>query len=345
MSMQRARIYRDFFSATTIAWLFAGCSVFDERLLEPEPAESDQRLAVADHLSCDAPLNESVNAYRTLDMSEYDNSLAVLPNCLGEVSAPGNDTFFGVEMQEGEKWHFHVQVTAESIDPVIYVLDNCSDSRSCRDTHWGINACGEGENEHFSFVPPASGRYYVGIDSLTSGGEPIQVFAVRAECGNLVKEHSEFCDDGNDDPLDGCHQCRPVLQGDGPEVEPNDGPLDPNLIRLTEGLGTIQITGALGGRCDFDFFQLEVPEDVRTTVSLSGVTECSRVDLQLRRPADPNPFSVLAVADAAEDCPIIDSSELSAGTYLVRVASRRQLGLHAGPLDYAIEINLEPLEP
>jgi len=342
MSTSRVRFALSSFRSTVLFAALGACNVFDESLLEAEPpAETEPALAVSDALRCDAPSNESVNAYRKLDLSRYDNNLSALPSCLGELDAPGNDTFFAVDMSEGEKWHFHVQVTSATVDPVIYVLDSCSDSRSCRDTLWGINACVEGENEHFSFIPPSSGRYFVAIDSLVSGGEPIEVFAVRAECGNLVKEHSEFCDDGNDDPSDGCHLCRPMLFQDGAEAEPNDGPLDPNVISFPEGSGSIRLAGTLGSRCDYDFFQLEIPEDAHATIALSGVTDCSRVDLQLQRPHAANPFDVEGAP--SDECPSLDTTALTAGTYLVRVASRREPGLPSSATDYVLNVTLEPL--
>lgn len=45
------------------------------------------------------------------------------------------------------------------------------------------------------------------LSSVTAGcsDDPAEPAGV---CGNGVVEHFEECDDGNDDPLDGCHQCR-----------------------------------------------------------------------------------------------------------------------------------------
>jgi hypothetical protein len=295
---------------------------------------------VSDLLACDAPRNESLNEYRQVDTSRFESDLATLPNCLGETPAPGNDTFFAVDMLEGQKWHFHAKVASDAIDPAIYVLDSCSDERSCQNTYFGINACGPGENEHFSFIAPISGRYYVGIDSLLAGGEPIDVYAVHAECGNLVKEHSEFCDDGNADPLDGCHQCRPVVLLDRAEIEPNDGPLDANLVRFVDGSGRREITGTLGSHCDFDFFELEVPPSTLASVSFGGDVDCGRVHLETREPGAPNPFAV-PEADPRSPCALADPTPLPAGTYLVRVAARREPGLGPLGLDYTLEIDIQ----
>lgn len=322
----------------------SGCKVFDEDLLVEEGphTHSGDELAVADELSCEAPANESVNAYRRVDLGAYANDLGNLPNCLGELAAPGNDTFFAVDMDAGSKWHFHVRVQSSAIDPVIYVMDSCSDSRSCQDTYFGINACPEGGNEHFSFVAPVAGRYYVALDSLNEGGEPVDVFAVRADCGNLVKEHSEYCDDGNDDPLDGCHQCRPVLLVDRGEIEPNDGPLDGNLMRIAEdGFGTRRITGTLGSRCDFDFYELQVPPGASTSVSLGGDVDCGRAELELRSPDEPHPFAV-SDAQPGSACTPIEDLTLAAGTYLLRVASKRHASADLPPVDYVLEVRVEP---
>lgn len=325
----------------------SGCKVFDESLLEEsEPTdgmdpveEPDPALAVTDPLVCDAPLVESVNAYRRVDLTELGDDLPALPNCLGGAPAPGNDAFFAVDMVVGQKWHFHVQVSSPAIDPAIYVLDSCSDSRSCQNTHFGINACGPGQNEHFSFLAPATGTYYVGVDSLIAGGEAVNVFAVNAECGNLTKEHSEYCDDGNDDVLDGCHRCRPVILADGSETEPNDGPLDPNLIHFPDGFGHRRVTGTLSG-CDFDFFEIEVPAGARTSVAFGEGVDCGRAELELRRPGDPKPFAV-SDADPGAECPVVDGEALEPGTYLVRVASRREVGLDLPSLDYTLDIAIE----
>jgi cysteine-rich repeat protein len=333
-------------SLVSLAVALSGCKVFDESLIDDEPEGMEPppgggELSVSDLLACDAPRNESLNEYRQVDTSRFENDLSTLPNCLGETPAPGNDSFFAVDMLEGQKWHFHAKVASEAIDPAIYVLDSCSDSRSCQNTYFGINACGPGENEHFSFMAPISGRYYVGIDSLLGGGEPIDVYAVHAECGNLVKEHSEFCDDGNTDPLDGCYRCRPVVLLDRAEIEPNDGPHDANLVRFVEGSGRRKITGTLGSHCDFDFFELEVPPSMLASVSLGGDVDCGRIHLETREPFAPNP---VAVPEAGSPCTLADATPLPAGTYLARVAARREPGLGVFGLDYTLEIDIRPAD-
>jgi len=322
----------------------ASCSVFDESLIPEESTGTTEPLRVADHLSCSVPMNESVNAYRSVNLSEFDDSIPSLPNCLGEVDAPGNDTFFAVRMNANEKWHFHVQAPTTASDPAVYVLDSCSDLRSCRDTYWGINACGDGENEHFSFVAPATGDYFVGVDGVRAGGEAIEVFAVRADCGNDEKEHSEFCDDGNDDPLDGCHECRPVLSEDTAEIEPNDGPLDPDLLVLPAEGGSMRITSTLGSRCDFDFFRLDVPANAELALSLSGnASACRLADLQIRELDSPNPFLVDSAADPSGACAELVRGDLRAGTYLIRVAPRRVPGVAAAAVNYALDVSPTPL--
>lgn len=320
--------------------VIAGCNVFDEHLIPEEDAQAEpgDELAVADQLSCEAPPNLSVNDYRRVDLGAFGNDLPSLPNCLGELAAPGNDTFFAVDMDAGSKWHFHVRLLSQTIDPVIYVLDSCSDSRSCQDTYFGINACPPGGDEHFSFVAPATGRYYVALDSMTEGGEPVDVFAVRADCGDLVKQHSEFCDDGNDDPLDGCHQCRPVLLVDRGEMEPNDGPLDANLIRLGEdGFGARRIDGTLGSRCDFDFFEIEIPPGAFTSVTLGDQVDCGLAEIELRAPGEPHPFELSPIA-AGAGCPGIENAELEPGTYLVRVTSRQPGSADSPALAYELDV-------
>jgi hypothetical protein len=308
------------------------------------PTTALEELLVADTLACDAPVNESWNEYRRVDTALLANDQPSLPNCLGEAPAPGSDAFFAVDMRAGQRWHFHVKVASAAVDPAIYVLDSCSDSRSCQDTYFGINACAEGENEHFSFVAPMDNRYYVGIDSLLPGSEPMEVWAVHADCGNLSREHGEYCDDGNEDPLDGCHQCRPVLLADRAEVEPNDGPLDSNFVRLQpDALGQRRINGTLGSRCDFDFYQVEIPPGAEARITLTGESECGRIDLQLRTPGDPNPFGA---GDPSDENPcVLERKDLAPGNHLVRVASRRDPGTDFTTLDYGLEIDVRERAP
>lgn len=324
--------------------LASGCSVFDEDLI-PRENEGDVALAVADNLSCSVPLNDSLNDYRIVDMGEYGDNISTLPNCLGEADAPGNDAFFRVRMTADEKWHFHVRPPSTGAsDPAIYVLSSCSDLRSCQDTYWGVNACGDGEAEHFSFIAPSTGDYFVGIDGLRADGERVEVFAVNAQCGNGVTEHSESCDDSNDDPLDRCHECHPSLFEDGAESEPNDGPLDPNILFFPDGTGAISLSNTLGTRCDFDFFQVEVPENARLEVTLEGNTSaCRQSDLQIRGLADPNPFRVDPAVDPNAPCATVTEEGLPAGTYLVRVASHRELGVGAGAVDYGLRVEISAL--
>jgi len=332
-------------SRSAPAWLvlLASCSVFDESLIDEQPDDGVESLEVADNLSCTLPSNDSFNDYRRVDFGAFEDDVPTLPNCLGETDAPGNDTFFQVSMKAGEKWHFHVKAPTIASDPAIYVLGSCSDLRSCSDTYWGINACGDGEPEHFSFVAPTTDDFYVGIDGLRAGGENTEVFAVHAECGNGLKEHSEDCDDGNDDPLDGCHECHPVITEDAAEIEPNDGPLDPVLVAFPDGVGSITITSTFSSRCDFDFFRVDVPESTRLELALDGSpSACEQSDLELRSLTDANPFQIQP-ASADDACPALSRDDLPAGSYLIRVARRRELGVGGGSVSYQLSVALTSL--
>ena len=52
---------------------------------------------------------------------------------------------------------------------------------------------------------------------------------VEARCGDGVVGPGEGCDDGNDDPTDGCKQCQPASCGDG-VVQAGERCDDGNLI-------------------------------------------------------------------------------------------------------------------
>lgn len=316
--------------------LVLGCNVFDESLI-PEEGTTSGALG-EDCLGANIPTFDSLNDFRQIDTSVLRNDRYEL-SCVGQ-SAVGNDGFFAVEMTGGKKWHFHVKVTAgTTADPTVYVLDSgCQDSVCQRG--WGLNECVAGQDEHFSFFPPRDGRYFVGVDSITEGGEAMQVLAVQPECGNNVKEHSETCDDGNLDAGDGCDElCRNELISSTSEVEPNDEPTaNANVLPL--GDDGARATGQVGGKCDFDSYAITVPEGAALAAAVTG--ECSfALSLQL---VDPDGLRPLATVETpAGECPTITGEEsfasnLSAGVYFLRLTTQSET--EPTPLDYGLDVHL-----
>jgi cysteine-rich repeat protein len=325
-----------------LAFAFLACNVFDESLIPSDSGDagSDAERLAEDCVGRDIPTFDSLNDFRQIDTSKLKNDRFEL-SCVG--NAQGNDGFFKVEMKKGKKWHFHVKVSEKSeADPAVYVLDSgCQDSVCQRG--WGLNECVAGQDEHFSFFPPRDGTYFVGVDSMTSGGEPLLVLAVQPDCGNAVKEHSETCDDGNVDPGDGCDEvCRQELsKGSAKEVEPNDEPTaNANVLVLDEG--ALKVTGQLGTKCDFDSYAVEVEEggSVRALLTNTGGDTCD-VDLKLQLVDTDGLTPLKTLRTSAGTCPVIEGTEsfasnLPAGTYFVRVTTERED--EPAALDYALEI-------
>lgn len=313
----------------------AGCNVFDERLyLEADAGAVDSGPPPVtlgeDCTDDDVPIIDEFNVFLDSDTTSLRNDYFELATCLGR-NATGNDGFFAIDMVAGQKWHFHVKVTPGStMDPAVYVLSSACDPRECGPGE-GLNECISGQDEHFSFVPPSTGRFFVGVDNVSGGGEALQVLAVRPVCGNDEKEHSESCDDGNTTPGDGCDEtCRTEIPNPVTtlaEVEPNDEPfVNANVVDVTGG--PITVTGQLGSKCDFDSFAIEVPEGggVLATMTTPGGSPCGGTapDFRISLRA-PDGFTERGHVDGG-GCPSLGAGDgfaqtLTAGRYFVRITT------------------------
>jgi cysteine-rich repeat protein len=318
-----------------LALVTAGCNVFDESLIQEEETTSGG--LGDDCMGDDLPTFDSLNDFRQIDTSVLVNDRQGL-SCVGG-NAQGKDGFFAVEMTQGKKWHFHVKVTpGTTADPAVYVLDSgCQDSVCQRG--WGLNECVAGQDEHFSFFPARSARYMVGVDTITEGGEAMQVLAVQPECGNNVKEHSETCDDGNLDVGDGCDDlCRSELIDATAEVEPNDEPTaNANVLPFDGDMA--HASGQIGGKCDFDSFAIDVPEGATLAAAVTG--DCG-LDLRLIL-VDADGLTPLdTIETAAGECPSFDGSDpgaaLDAGVYFLRLTTQREN--EPAPIDYGIDVHV-----
>jgi cysteine-rich repeat protein len=324
---------------------FAGaCNVFDASLYEAaeDAGPEQENIRLADQCTGDVPVVVSKNVRRATSTIGLDDTFSNdIAACTGSPE-PGNDGFFQVDMVEGEKWHFHLRLKDFGSNPAIYVMNSC-DERACSD-RTGLDECGTGRDEHLSFRATTTGAHIIGVDSRSSGGADYEIEVVNPICGNgLPLEHSESCDDGNDEDGDGCaSDCRAEVGDDGSEVEPNDESTNANLAQPEDAVGSVRVHGDLGGRCDFDMWAVDVPEggSIRATMLSSNGDPCADggteflMKLYLR-----DGFRVAGAGRkrGANNCPSIDDSDafaadLDGGRYFVRVTTAEDVAAAEGYL-------------
>jgi cysteine-rich repeat protein len=325
-----------------------GCDEFDPALYQQVELAARQGADACREAS--APELVSSPEFVRVDLAALDDSWQVA-NC-AEGLAPGNDGFFAVDMEQGQKFHFHVNAL-DAIDPVLYVVDSC-DERVCQP----LNAAAScpGGKEHLSFVAPRAGRYYVGVDGADPGGGEVELLAISPRCGDGEKEHSEACDDGNRRAGDGCDSsCRlEIAPAQHVEREPNDDLSGGNVLAVGALPATLTVRGMIEGPCDPEVFTFGVPSPAEVSVRVLGPAGAGcavhpelRVELQLLSgsisvarglpeddacPSLP-PYALLPEDDAAR--PV--SAET---TYHVRLAALGPEGVP--PIDYTLEIDLVP---
>ena len=331
--------------AGSLGLSLAACNFFDASLYKEAEMDagsdaSTPGLSFVDTCRGTVPMVTETVLDTPLDLSLFADDFSDLASCTGE-DTPGNDAFFAVPMVAGEKWHFHVRADDVS-NPSIYVLDSC-DARTCQPGD-AIDVCGEGRDEHLSFVAPSAGTFFVGIDSRLAGGPSYQVLAIRPTCGNGELEHSEGCDDGNTTPGDGCDdQCRHEVRAAAPaEEEPNDDFTAANYL-VADGAGASVAQGQLGGRCDFDMFAVDVPEggSIQVTMGDTSGNPCDTVPVFTMALLRPDAATTLGVGAATMDneCPSIGADEtfaqgLPAGVYYLRVTTDED----AARFDYRLDV-------
>lgn len=305
----------------TLAALALGCDLYPEEAYLSRADMSAPSMVLADTCTGEVPMIESSSTTVPVDLSALADDFRELAACTG-AATPGADGFFAVAMEAGEKWHFHLSVPpGELVNPAIYVLDSCDDRR-CQPGD-GIDVCDAEQDEHFSFVAPRAGTYFVGVDSRTTGGASYELLAVRPVCGNGgAPEHSETCDDGNTTAGDGCDdRCRAELGAAAPgEVEPNDDLTGANVFGAP-----LAIDGIIGGRCDVDHFTFaHAGGPLRASVLAGGGLACvdPPVGLALQLLAsDGVTLRATGAPTADNECPVIDHDELPAGEYFLRITA------------------------
>jgi hypothetical protein len=237
--------------------LLSGCLAVDEsryKLFE-QPDGGDDTADLVEACGDDAtPLAGQLRDI-IIDTTDSNNSTS---SCGGS-GTPGNDVFIALDVTAGEYWHFHLSVDPEDADPtarnpLIYVIPESS----CGTASCGLfsNRCSDSPgDEHFAFVAPTSGIYYVGIDDGNAGGGRYRLQALRPVCGNALatggsNEHGEACDDGS--------HCANGLACD-PQASEN----------VCIGIGDGQCRARSGDGCD---------DKCRLELTVSGATETGAND-------------------------------------------------------------------
>lgn len=288
----------------------------------------------------------AVNTAYLIDTTGLTDDVSDVAACTGMLE-PGRDGFASVMMMAGERWHFHLRRPGTQ-NAALYVLDSSCDERTCSGGQ-GQDLCGTSSDEHFSFVAPSSGLYFIGVDAETSsGGFMGELDVIFPVCGDHMKQHSEGCDDGGTTPGDGCDAvCRAELASGASEIEANDDAYSANHLVLAAS-GTTTVNARIASACESDVFAFDVPagETGDVTVSLGLTTggcpanDVVPVSLTV---LSTNGTTVLATTTlgAAGGCPTLGGAAplttLAPGTYFARV---RSIGTMAPdrPLDYTLTL-------
>ena len=324
-----------------------GCSLADESLLDRlrsdagpmEDAPIGEDAGPPDDAgpvnfavnTCDDPAimvidDTTENLY--IDTRGLQPNVNVTADC--EAESRGSDGFIALDVEALDTWHFHLTVLNQTDrNPSLYLLPSngsggCN-SRACEQVSDSCTGAGE---EHFSFVPTESGRWYIGVDDGVMGGAEYNLSAFRTVCGGGL-EHGEACDGGENCTSD----CRVLLN----ESNTNILTTQQNFVEAAEvdvpASGSLTITGRIGdsqGLCDYpDVFTLRIPAGGAELVVRPS--ECSaradaRYDFALRS-AGGN--TLVTGARNAEGCPFIRRSG----------AERLEEGR------YFIEMDYDPLDP
>lgn len=269
-------------------------------------------------------------------------------------SSSGPDSFFRLQVADGEYWHFHIEAIDGALDPVVYVLPpNCNGVPDvCRPSR-SSNRCtaNSPSDEHFGVRFSQSGFWYLGIDDVTPGGGRYRVSAFRPSCGDGVAQHGEACDGdegGQDSCTDDCHLNLPVVAApttsEGPV--PNDDAFWAPELRVDVLNPALTIQGSVRGVCDPDVFRVRVPPGLPTADSVR-VTLVDSMGLCIPSPAEPNDIRV-NFTDASNltntpgenvgPCFQMQANTLAAGLYFVEVTG----GNPDGNIMYRLKVELIP---
>lgn len=325
----------------------AGCDMFDRSLYERAQASG---LTSDTCIEAEVPVIEPGPTPRELTLEPLGDDWQVA-NC-GAALALGNEGFFAVDLEAGEKLHVHVDAL-DALDPVLYVVDSC-DERVCQPLN-AANHCASGK-EHLSFLAPRASRYFVGVDSVDPGGGRVSLLAIVPECGNGEKEHSEACEDGNVEPGDGCDPaCRFELDAsERTELEPNDDLAGGNVLAIEAGTTVFRVRGRLEGTCDPEVFSFDLPEPrtatFRVVDAARGTCIAPGPGTALQLTLHRGTVEIARAVSDAQGCLTLPGIALAARQVpgaLPTAASTYHVQLRAlpfeelVPVDYALAIELE----
>lgn len=345
--------------ATPVALLFA-CQVFDQSLYlaaTDGAAEDDghhegetdgEGLALNDECTeqdSPVPILESSDAHRVSSTEMLGSEFSAYPGCATTVDYRGPDAFFALEAGAGDRWHIAVTPEDESVDAAIVVLGAC-DPQACLDV---MDRCGAGDAEEITIVADQARTFLIGVDSVTEGvGTPVDITAIKTQCGDGVLDHGEACEDGNLDAGDGCDPACRIELADAvnSEVEPNNWKTEGNVIAVG---GEVRITGRLGGSCDTDHFVLTAEEGDTIVATLTDGAELAcgaaapAVMMKLIQQSTGTQRGAGTPGGAGGNCPSIEvgdafNESLPAGEYHLVMAADRD----SESFDYVLVINRIP---
>lgn len=284
---------------------------------------------------------DAISRAYLIDTSGLADDVSDVAACTG-AQEHGPDGFASVMMLQNERWHFHLRRPSGAANAALYILDSSCDERTCSGGE-GQDLCGPSADEHFSFVAPADGLYFLGVDSETPDGFTGELDVIHPVCGDGIKEHSEGCDGG-----DNCDaECRTELADGDSESESNDDLYSANHIILA-ATGTTSINGHIASACESDVFAFAVPAgsmgDVTVRLGLSDgacpMDDTTPIDLAVIAPDGSRVLTSTSLA-ATGGCMMVGGTAsplatLAADTYYVRIRSIAPAPDR--PIDYQLSI-------
>lgn len=339
---------------------FSGCTLFPGEFPEVQDAGVDSGTvgpAVRDFCNGAVPLSVSSETASEVSFDDFSDTVGSLQGC-SVTGLTGPDMFLRFDTSVNERWRISVE-PLDNADVLAHVSNSCLTTQ-CRVAE---DVCGAGFPEDFIFKSPAAGIYSLGIDAVSGGGR-VRVRIENTFCGNGDAQVGKACDDGNVVNGDGCSdecllELRPNdLVANPQEREPNERPLEANIVLLPEGeggvtetTGTVRIPGRIGGACDRDVFAVPVQQgqSIAVTVLDENGNPCASgaPPLTLALLNDNEIFSergVGVIAGADDECPAIGTEapafafaqDLEAGTYYVRLNGEREASQFLYNLDITI---------
>lgn len=269
-----------------------------------------------------------------LGTGTHDIDTTVAGSDFAILSTPsgGNEVFFRFTAASGEHWHFHLAARTPGRDPVVYVVQAPGGICMAAPVGFGNSCAGRDGDEHFGFVAPIAGEYFVGIDDGMTGGGLYTLQVIRPTCGNNIAEHGEPCDGGpTGSPIcdASCHIILSDLDGTGVTsvmVGRHNDTNDEAMTVMRDAGEALDVRGTLGTTdCYPDVFAINVAAGGRVFVTArqaatgDACTMASQAEysLELRNGAG----DIIGGGVDAAGCPTVDQTLTNAGRYYVWLRS------------------------